>query len=143
VTLDQYEEEMQRVNDEQYENLMLKADEAEEFNELMEQMNREIYEREKLMKQNQESTEDDGEVQEKSTLESMVDNPSHYDFIDTTVEEFIEAGMKHCELMGWFKGNVIKYRMRAFKKGDKGLQDIAKADMYQKFYDDYKARNQP
>jgi hypothetical protein len=43
--------------------------------------------------------------------------------------------------MGWLKGNIIKYRMRAFKKGKVGPQDIAKADEYEKFYAEYVAEN--
>ena len=72
-----------------------------------------------------------------------VDNPSHYDVADTTIQEMLEAMFTHEEFMGWIKGNIIKYRMRAFKKENVGIQDIAKADKYQRFYDDYKLRNQP
>ncbi len=72
-----------------------------------------------------------------------VHSPSHYDVIDTTVEEMIEKQFTHEELMGWFKGNVLKYRLRAYKKGDNGTRDINKADEYQKFYDEYVKRNTP
>jgi len=72
-----------------------------------------------------------------------VDNPSHYNVADTTIQEMLEAMFTHEEFMGWIKGNIIKYRMRAFKKENVGIQDIAKADKYQRFYDDYKLRNQP
>ena len=43
MTLDQYEEEMARVNEQQYERLMMDADEAEEFNKAMDEMNKELY----------------------------------------------------------------------------------------------------
>ena len=75
--------------------------------------------------------------------DKAVDNPSHYDVADTTIQEMLEAMFTHEEFMGWIKGNIIKYRMRAFKKENVGVQDIAKADKYQRFYDDYKLRNQP
>ncbi len=74
---------------------------------------------------------------------NAVHSPSHYDIIDTTVEKMIEKQFTHEELMGWFKGNIMKYRLRAFKKGDNGVQDINKADKYQGFYDEYVKRNTP
>ena len=138
MTLDQYEEEMQRVNDEQYENLMLKADEAEEFNELMEQMNREIYEREKLMKQNQEPTED-------VPKEDGVVNPSHYDlFPDTTVMDVLEKVLNTEELIGFWKGNAIKYRLRlGKKKGQSAVKDLQKAKYYEEMLFNFWTENQP
>ena len=74
---------------------------------------------------------------------SQVHNPSHYDVADTTVQKIIEASFTHEELMGWIKGNIIKYRLRAFRKGDNGVQDINKADEYQGFYNQYVKRNTP
>ena len=78
----------------------------------------------------------------KGAVDKAVDNPSHYDVADTTVQKILESFFTHQELMGWIKGNILKYRLRAFRKGKVGMQDIAKADEYQKFYDDYRARNQ-
>ena len=74
-------------------------------------------------------------------VDKAVDNPSHYDVADTTVQKILESFFTHQELMGWIKGNILKYRLRAFRKGKVGMQDIKKADQYQKFYDDYKAEN--
>ena len=77
----------------------------------------------------------------KRVIDKAVENPIHYDVADTTVQEMIEKLFTHEELMGWLKGNIIKYRMRAFKKGNLGSQDIAKAAQYQGFYDEYVERN--
>jgi len=74
-------------------------------------------------------------------VDKAVNQPSNYDFADTTVQNLIELSFTHQEYMGWLKVNIIKYRMRAFKKGKVGPQDIAKANEYQKFYDDYVAEN--
>jgi len=78
---------------------------------------------------------------EEMAVDKAVDNPSHYDVADTTVQKMLEAMFTHEELMGWIKGNIIKYRMRAYRKGKVGAQDIAKAAEYQKFYDEYLERN--
>ena len=74
-------------------------------------------------------------------VDKAVHKPSHYDFADISVQGLIRLSFTHEEYMGWIKGNIIKYRMRAFKKGKVGPQDIAKADEYQQFYDDYVAEN--
>ena len=70
-----------------------------------------------------------------------VHNPSHYQVADQSVQDIIKLSFTHQEYMGWLRGNIIKYRMRAFKKGDNGTKDIKKADEYQKFYNDYVAEN--
>ena len=169
MTLSQYEEEVKRVNAQQYERLYerreieMKSKQQEEFEELMQEYDNEI---EAIAGQPDPGAElTYGEMQAvrkmqgkdyavknpeseptmtkpyKKVVDKSVDNPSHYDFIDTTVEKFIEKGLNHSELMGWFKGNVIKYRLRAGKKNPIAAQDIAKADMYQEFYDDYVTKN--
>ena len=180
MTLDQYEAEMERINNEHWEHLANEKEKEmkeEQFNELMEEFNDEIeaiagqpdphaeltYGEMKKVHEGQvkkrdpfgkrtirhEETEEEFDKRMCSTpapkriIDKAVDNPSHYDFIDTTVEKFIEAGLTHDELMGWFKGNVIKYRLRAGKKNPISTQDIAKADQYQKFYDEYVKRNTP
>ena len=74
-------------------------------------------------------------------VDKAVNQPNHYQFADMSVQDLIKLSFTHLEYMGWIKGNIIKYRMRAFKKGRVGPQDIAKADEYQKFYDDYVAEN--
>ena len=71
---------------------------------------------------------------------SSVRNPSHYDIIDTTVNDIIKKLFTHEEYMGWLKGNVLKYRLRAGKKGNQE-EDILKADEYQRFYHIYRMEN--
>ena len=122
-----------------------------EFNELMEEWTGEI---EKIAGQPDNGMELTYEETQKAKepmlfeprlkpVDKAVDNPSHYSFAGTTVEEMLEKYLTHDQLIGWFRGSIIKYRMRAFRKGDKGSQDIAKADQYQKFYDEYVKRNTP
>jgi len=163
-SIDAYEAYIEQVNEQQYEEMMMKADDIEEFNKLMKEWDGEIAAQEGIRKRDDGLFERltakpevigvrknngklepvyAGDFKRKEKQNEAIKAPSHYDFIDTTVEKLIEKAFTHEELMGWLKGNVIKYRMRAFKKGDKGMQDIAKADEYQKFYDEYKERNTP
>ena len=74
-------------------------------------------------------------------VDKAVHQPSHYQVADTNVNDMLAKLLTHEELMGWLKGNIIKYRMRAFKKGKVGPQDIAKSNWYQTFYDEYVAKN--
>ena len=78
-----------------------------------------------------------------SPVDRAVKDPNHYQFIGMSVKDLIEKGLTHDELIGWFKGNVIKYRMRAFKKGKLGMQDIAKAQQYEDMYGEYLECNTP
>lgn len=71
-----------------------------------------------------------------------VHSPSHYDITDTNVQEMIEKLFTHEEFIGWLKGNILKYRLRAGKKGN-AYEDIEKADKYQEFYNIYLKKNQP
>ena len=61
----------------------------------------------------------------------MVDSPSHYMlFPDAQVIDIIEKALSPQEYMGYLKGNVLKYRLRAGDKGDL-VEDINKAHKYQ------------
>jgi hypothetical protein len=64
---------------------------------------------------------------------SQVDEPSHYDLFPdgTQAIDMLRAILNHEEYIGYCKGNVLKYRLRAGKKGDTMI-DIAKADWYEK-----------
>ncbi len=132
----------------------MKSQQEKEFNSLMSEYDQEI---EKLAKVSSEEVEIPASVlfeqldreaenitqirSHKEPTYEYVNKPSHYDIVDTTVEEMIEKQFTHDELMGWFKGNIMKYRLRAFRKSKNGIIDIEKADEYQKFYDQYKERN--
>jgi hypothetical protein len=66
-------------------------------------------------------------------MNDEVDNPKHYQlFADGTQSiDVIRDVLTLEEFMGFCKGNVLKYRLRAGKK-DALHQDIAKADTYAK-----------
>ncbi len=109
----------------------------ENFNDLMEEFS-------SIQSDEQEPTSakyvamDDAMVKE---YKEEIHNPSHYQVADQSVQDIIKLSFTHQEYMGWLRGNIIKYRMRAYKKGDNGVKDINKADEYQKFYDDYISEN--
>ena len=90
-----------------------------------------------------EDTEPHPKQYKKGAVDKAVDRPSHYEFAGTTVQKMLEQYLTHDQLVGWFRGNILKYRMRAFKKNNLGSQDIAKADKYQELWDDYVKRNTP
>jgi len=181
MTLDQYEAEIERVNNEHWEHLANEKEKEmreEQFNELMEEFNDEMeaiagqpdpyaeltYGEMKKVHEGQvkkrdpfgrhtrrhEETEEEFDKRMCSTpahtasvrvVDKAVHQPSHYQVADTNVNDMLAKLLTHEELMGWLKGNIIKYRMRAFKKGKVGPQDIAKSNWYQTFYDEYVAKN--
>lgn len=60
----------------------------------------------------------------------MISNPSHYGLGNTGVEaiDVIEASLTKDEYIGYLRGNIIKYQLRANKKN--GTEDLRKADIY-------------
>lgn len=61
----------------------------------------------------------------------VVNKPSHYMlFPDTEVMDVIRNTLSYEEFVGYLKGNVLKYRLRAGKK-DNAEQDLAKAARYE------------
>ncbi len=68
-------------------------------------------------------------------MTEMVDHPSHYQvFPDADGEaiEIIKKVLTPDEFIGWLKGDVLKYRLRAGFK-DATEQDINKAKWYQEY----------
>ena len=66
-----------------------------------------------------------------------VKNPSHYRlFPDLESIEAIERLLTPEEYTGFLKGNMLKYRYRAGKKGEP-LKDLAKADQYENFLHEF------
>lgn len=66
-------------------------------------------------------------------MDNQVKDPSHYDiFPDGNAESIVEAVLSTEELRGWFKGNILKYRLRAGKKGDP-IIDLDKAGVYEEW----------
>jgi len=58
-----------------------------------------------------------------------VSNPSHYQLMDgVEAIDVIKASLTKEEFMGYLRGNLLKYHLRANKKN--GDEDIQKADMY-------------
>lgn len=66
-----------------------------------------------------------------TAMSDVVNKPDHYQlFADgTEAIDVIRRTLSPEEFVGYCKGNVLKYRLRAGKK-DKLEQDIAKAETY-------------
>lgn len=59
-----------------------------------------------------------------------VNHPSHYMLApELEAIDVIRAALTPAEYMGYLKGSILKYRLRAGRKGDVE-QDIAKSDWY-------------
>tara|TARA_R110002051_G_scaffold107370_1_gene180269 strand:+ start:12 stop:431 length:420 start_codon:yes stop_codon:yes gene_type:complete len=69
--------------------------------------------------------------QEKAVKEDLVNNPKHYMLFADGMESFdvIRKTLTLEEYIGFLKGNILKYRLRAGKKGDASIC-IAKSDWY-------------
>lgn len=69
--------------------------------------------------------------------EDNVTNPSHYQiFKDKQAIEVIARSMSPEAFKGYCFGNVLKYRLRAGKKGN-AEEDLRKAKYYEELYDKY------
>ena len=67
-----------------------------------------------------------------------VRNPSHYQIMPgMEAIEVIRASMTEEMFKGYCAGNILKYRLRAGKKGDP-KQDLDKADFYQELYENHR-----
>mgnify|MGYP003651829533 CR=1 FL=1 len=62
-----------------------------------------------------------------------VRNPSHYQILGAETITVIARSMTSEQWKGYCRGNVLKYRLRAGKKGDQA-KCIAKADFYEELY---------
>lgn len=131
-SLDEYDLYIQEMSDLHDDELAMKAERQEQFEEMMAEINKE--------KSSLDILSDDFEINEIKI--EKVKQPSHYQFIDMTVNDLIEKSSTHQEYMGWLRGNVIKYRMRAGKKGSI-KEDIQKANEYENFYKEYVESNTP
>lgn len=70
-----------------------------------------------------------------------VKRPQHYYlFDDVEVIEVIARSMTREQFKGYVLGNILKYRLRAGKKGELAYleKDMAKADYYQTLYEKFK-----
>lgn len=60
-----------------------------------------------------------------------VNNPAHYNiFPDKQAIDIIRDGLTLHEYIGYLKGNILKYRLRAGKKAS-ASKDLAKAEWYE------------
>tara|TARA_R110002020_G_scaffold475368_1_gene709764 strand:- start:544 stop:828 length:285 start_codon:yes stop_codon:yes gene_type:complete len=66
-----------------------------------------------------------------SELTDLVNSPKHYMLFADGMEPFdvIRKTLTPEEYIGFLKGNILKYRLRAGKKGDASIC-IAKSDWY-------------
>lgn len=64
-------------------------------------------------------------------MKDLVNNPKHYDLFADGTQSFsvIKRTLSKEEYIGFLKGNILKYRLRAGKKGDASIC-LAKADWY-------------
>ena len=67
-----------------------------------------------------------------------VKHPKHYMLCGTEVIDIIKKTLTPEEYKGYVLGNILKYRLRAGKKGeaDKIQEDIAKALQYEAMYNE-------
>lgn len=70
-------------------------------------------------------------------MSDQVKNPSHYQIIGIETIAVIASSMTVDEWLGYCRGNVLKYRLRAGKKGD-ATTCLAKADFYEELYEMHK-----
>lgn len=65
-------------------------------------------------------------------MNDNVNHPSHYTQFKTEVIDIIKSALTKDEFIGFLKGNIIKYRMRAgWKNYDSRKEDLAKSNWYQ------------
>lgn len=72
--------------------------------------------------------------QEETEFSGVV-KPKHYDVCGMTAIDVIKHLLTDEEFKGFIVGNVLKYRLRAGKKGET-LKDIAKANEYERIYEE-------
>lgn len=71
-----------------------------------------------------------------NTATDNVSKPKHYQILDKEVIDYIYNSLSAEEFRGYCVGNIMKYRLRAGKKGD-ALEDLAKANEYEKIWERY------
>ena len=116
MTIDQYEADVKRINDEHFETLMRDFDEMEKIAGQPEP--------------------------EPKVVDKAVNQPNHYQWHDMEVLAVVEKVLTTEEYLGYLKGTDLVYRMRAGKKLEL-VEDIQKALKYEDFYREFKQRNTP
>lgn len=76
------------------------------------------------------------ELTANSATTDNISKPKHYMLFDFEVIDLIYEILSKEEFSGYCLGNVLKYRLRAGKKGD-ALEDLAKANEYEKIWERY------
>lgn len=73
-------------------------------------------------------------------MAEAVNHPIHYGGEDNVYEtiKVLEAWLTHEEMIGFLKGNALKYLSRHRQKG--GAQDLHKAEWYQHYMNDFVRR---
>ena len=132
-SIDEYEQYMEQVNDQQWEEETMKADRAEQerqFNEMMEEINKEM-------------KEETG-IKQKDAHTRTTIRPGYYRWHDMEVLEVVEKALTTEEYLGFLKGTDLVYRLMAGKKTNNSVeQDIDKAMQFEEFYHKFKAENTP
>lgn len=67
---------------------------------------------------------------DKDKINDAVNQPSHYEIGNTGIEaiDVIQATLTEEQYIGYLRGNILKYQLRANKKN--GTEDLNKADIY-------------
>ena len=117
MTIDQYEADVKRINDEHFETLMKDFDEME-----------------KIAGQS-----------EPEALHIDHINPNHYkDFFGVESIDLIERALKTEAYIGFLLGSYLKYAVRCGSKpGEPTERDVAKMQWYRNKYREFKEKNTP
>ena len=85
-----------------------------------------------------------GDWKRQEPTTEKIKNPNHYKFFGKDSMPILERVLSTEELIGFWKGNALKYRLRAAKKpGNSVEQDIKKAMYYESLYDEFVKQNTP
>ncbi len=69
----------------------------------------------------------------------LIKNPNHYDLFGENTIHILARSMTVEMWKGFCFGNVLKYRLRAGKKGEL-KQCIKKAEQFEKLFDEHKSK---
>lgn len=72
-------------------------------------------------------------------MKGSIKNPSHYELFGENTIHIVAHSLTVDEWRGFCKGNVLKYRIRAGKKGD-AENCLSKADNFEALFDEHKSK---
>ena len=111
----------------------LSKEEMEETMRQLDEFEREVYADERPIKYD--------DIPEPTTGD-QVNHPKHYQYFNGEAMDIIEKSLTTEELIGFWKGNSLKYRIRAGRK-QTVFEDIQKAMYYENLYEKFRKDNTP